>query len=428
MSSGTDIVQHTLKRYLFNRLNTTSPATDDIVTRTAISCSWSKSDVTNPRWRSQVRMVRQAGTNFSGTRQSVIYTPYSATAEWLGSGDFGVNPPWHPCIATCIGQAENISTGQFLALPSDSSTVLNRARARFIQQAREANRAIQSGVSAGELGETLRMIRSPAKALREGIPRLFEDVKKRTRRGTSRAKAREIAAETWLEYSFGWAPLVNDVRDGIDYLQRRGKPLLSQTQYVRGSDFSIVPSAQTAVEITPFASLVTQKVTYNQNVIHHIFYGVVGIKDVQRRGGDASLLGLTWSDVPSTAWELIPWSFLIDYFTNVGSVIDSWAFNTSQLRWKCHTARLVSENVRRYALMPERVKTLINASTWQKFQSAYGSPGAMVFRNSSVSRDIMPDLLVSLTFQIPGTSTKWTNIAALLSMRRGARAHYSRLG
>lgn len=114
-------------------------------------------------------------------------------------------------------------------------------------------------------------------------------------------------ANRWLEYSFGWKPLIQDIWNALDVLQRPPPP-----QVVRGRGTSRgqwifkgpVPNRETFV---------------CQSVVR-----VQLIGDVEVSNPNLWLLNqLGLINPASVAWELVPWSFVVDWFTNLGQVIGS---------------------------------------------------------------------------------------------------------
>jgi hypothetical protein len=66
---------------------------------------------------------------------------------------------------------------------------------------------------------------------------------------------------------------------------------------------------------------------------------IPGSEEHQKR-----LLGLHPSEIASTAWELLPWSFLIDYFTNIGKYI---SLTNNHLGAKCLGGSIMKHEVSR---------------------------------------------------------------------------------
>lgn len=116
-------------------------------------------------------------------------------------------------------------------------------------------------------------------------------------------------ANNFLEYSFGWAPLIGDIGNAIDTLQNgvpaatirgRGKNTTKYTSIVNG------PGSRdlTTYTATYRVQLQCQIRVNNPNLFL------------------ANQLGLV--NPASVAWELVPFSFVVDYFVNVNQFLASF--------------------------------------------------------------------------------------------------------
>jgi hypothetical protein len=132
----------------------------------------------------------------------------------------------------------------------------------------------------------------------------------------------------------------------------------------------------------------------------------------------AELLGYDPASFLPTVWELIPYSFLIDYFTNIGEIIEGWSSLLTRLAWCNRTVR------RSY------VRTLsshADLSSIQKFNPSVNSvsfvPSEGVITKSHVLREKFEGTRVpDFVLKVPGMgSLKWLNIAALIAGRNGDR-------
>lgn len=303
----------------------------------------------------------------------------------------------------------------------------NAALMDAFAQITDAQRSFQAFVAGGELGESLHMIRRPAQALRELVfdhrRRVKKHIDKNGRYG-SRA-VREAAAGMWLEASFGWRPLINDVHSGavalakvMNYtpdrvLFRAGGRDIKQS--IGGTEF-FREWGPLKLRFGPAVTTYTTSVRY---------YGAVGMppSDIS---GFLRVLGVSWSDVAPALWELIPYSFLVDYFTNVGGIIDACSTGTSNVKWVNRGVERTASRKRSYILPSTFIYKAPSARTkYTTFQP--GTPSVSTVR--SISRDSVSELgLPSLEFRIPGMSTKWINIAALLSLQKNDNALYRRRG
>lgn len=316
----------------------------------------------------------------------------------------------------------------------------NMALTKFIKNAREAQSSFSGGVFLGELRETLRAIRNPADSLRRGLHDYLDTVKKRSRerryikrrqldKKTRESLLNRMISGTWLEYSFGWAPLMRDVRSGAEALARRNLKLEKSTKVVRGSGKSISES----VSWNPSAGYGgsgandhTRSRRVDAAVVQVFYTGAVRIR-LQGEGQsfDMENFGMMPKDFLPTVWELVPWSFLVDYFTNVGDIISAYSFGSSNFVWKQKTVRRSIERTVDTFYYPDAswLATFIQPEYLNTFKYVF-TPDSYTFRHKHVIRDVHTGSLVpTLEFSVPGFGRKWGNITALgLAHKRTIRA------
>lgn len=118
-----------------------------------------------------------------------------------------------------------------------------------------------------------------------------------------RATSRSFGGH-WLEYHFGWEPLVNDIYNAVGFLN---DPLPSVR--LRGKGTSVVHWVENQ---GPSQDEYTH--------MHRITYGA----DVAVYDPDLFLLNKAGLLNPAlVAWELVPFSFVIDWFVNLGGWLAS---------------------------------------------------------------------------------------------------------
>lgn len=122
--------------------------------------------------------------------------------------------------------------------------------------------------------------------------------------------------KTWLEYKYGWMPLVMDVKNGAEFFaqQHVGRPLRFSVDATEEMDFSEVGK-----NIGPYGSggdpwpdpIKYQTLRYKTKYRLKIFLEVTNpnLSALQQ-------LGLT--NPALVAWELVPFSFVFDWFCQVG--------------------------------------------------------------------------------------------------------------
>lgn len=109
-----------------------------------------------------------------------------------------------------------------------------------------------------------------------------------------------VMSSRWLELQYGWKPLVQDIYDGSSYVAQQ----LSVPMMVK---YRARTTKRAIVSIPPNSE--GWKTQYGYHT-----YGIIA--SVKERLSLMPSLGLT--DPVNLAWELLPWSFVIDWFVPIG--------------------------------------------------------------------------------------------------------------
>jgi hypothetical protein len=292
----------------------------------------------------------------------------------------------------------------------------NRAKAQYLSSIRALRTTFQGGVALGEMAETVRMITNPLSSLRKGVASYLSVLKKR-RSGFQRRPlkrrlhdANKMIADTWLEYSFGWKPLILDIRDAAKELV-----LLQSKASVSGSPVSGFGQATFRLPTTTGSlgvSMVGADIFSNTRATFGVsvkYTGWVGGEGFSNRSS-LDALGFTPETFVPTVWELIPYSFLIDYFSNVGDLVSSMTTSTYGLRWTCRTQLEFTESEQetsinvpkpndpttQVVLSPQHGKTTIRYQKWTR-------------------RSFTGSLIPSFQVEVPTRINQYVNIAALIA-------------
>jgi hypothetical protein len=129
-------------------------------------------------------------------------------------------------------------------------------------------------------------------------------------KGVSRRKS---LGNNWLEYSFGWRPLIQDVYSAVDVLQN---PILSV--FPKGRGVSKYQHLETTGSKATWQTTGYTEIRGKQDILCE-----TGAK-VEISNPNlylANNLGLVNPSV--VLWELIPFSFVVDWFTTVGAFLSS---------------------------------------------------------------------------------------------------------
>jgi hypothetical protein len=267
--------------------------------------------------------------------------------------------------------------------------------------------AINGSTFVAELSEAIRMIRSPAKSLRHGINAYFKSAKKRTRRANI-PTANRILSDTWLEYSFGWAPLINDIngaRSVFDKLRKQRKVTVLRA-----------PGVYESSELTNgnFNSGRTLfRWVKDEQVFVLVYYQAWMETHLDPLSQLVRVTGFDWPSFLPTVWEVIPYSFLVDYFTNVGDIISALVAPKDDVQFVSKTS------VRSRAHLLVSRGEAIGAGVYNYPWSLNVPSVTKVSRRIVDRAPYTGSLIPSLVWEIPGQgSLKWLNIAALANMRR----------
>lgn len=371
----------------------------------------------NPFHRSQIRNGINATTDFTGTKWTVegnesgsIHTGFRAYRCSNGSYNGQLDAHWEGHIFD-------------MALPNDPSGLVvdaadASARIQFLQQIRKAQRTFNGLTFVGELAEAIRMVRRPASSLRRGIDAYYHTVKKRTKKAPPSSKAR-IIGDTWLEYSFGWKPLVNDIDDGMKLIAERN--IERKTIRVAGYGDSSTSSLSNEVNVSEGWCTAV----YRSNTVSRVSVRYLG--GVSFTGGNPGLSsrksGFDTSNFVPAVWELIPYSFLVDYFSNIGKVIDAASVRGFTTSWRNKTVHKTATKTVAYARNNFVFQTCAFGNTlrYEKTYAYASAPGFRITR-ARVERTIPHPTIVGvkdISFRIPGTDDpwKWLNIAGLALVR-----------
>lgn len=378
--------------------------------KVSIPRTWTNTRITssNPNWRQTIREHKNATSPYFRTSRNFFGVNVVGYGKFFDPSKDGGKIAEYYVNQFDFGPAAGDPTG----LSTAKADLL--ARQKFIQEYRDRRTGFQTGVFLGELMETVRMIASPAKKLREEINRYHWDVKRRLRRSKNRHRT---VQDTWLEYQFGWTPLINDVADAISLVSKEPTFVFVRLSG-SGKDDQTAPddTVLTASPDTIGGPMAWTERYRTSNVVRVKYGGAIAWQN-QLIPGFAEQIGLSWSNVLPTAWELIPYSFLVDYFTNVGKVIDGVSTGVVSLAWGYKNVKKVAEVHR--TTVPRFDLWTSNYGSRQ--HTGYVTGDGLMERFTYFSREPIEQVYVGirdLTFKLPGSDTRWLNIAALAKLRK----------
>lgn len=182
----------------------------------------------------------------------------------------------------------------------------------------------EGGVFVGEWAKTVRMVRNPMNQLVKLIFRKSKRKKASTVGGwkdlvkdakssaKSAAYYADVIANSWLELRFGWRPLVmeidNLVQAALDNSTRRTARATRIGTSVGSDDVDIRVSGNFDCHVN--------------RTWHHQYTARAGIL-YDLNSSRFGRMGVRMRDIPAAAWELLPFSFVVDWFGHIGNYIQA---------------------------------------------------------------------------------------------------------
>jgi hypothetical protein len=399
-------------------------------------------DYPNWDWRARIRRGEDCTTTMYGTRTGFARGVPSRTANFTNPrrrltamiDEASACMEWYTWSNPTVKYVERIK-GPVLAggliVPTDTTLIHQvdrQALTGFHRKLQRARRDVQSLVALGELGETIRMLRSPLATMRRRLSGYVETVTDRVRRvryvrgynpRRNEPDLLRVASDSWLEYSFGAAPLYNDIHGLCEALaetmyHRPPRKTVSYTAH--GYTDYTLPGLGGTIDYQGIRIQRSKMVRGHTVVVK--YRGSLGLD--QRELGDR--FGITSdfrTNVIPTIYELIPYSWLVDYFTNLGAIVDAACTNNGDILWKNRT--IVQFSTAYWAncvFSIEGSPPSIYSTTWRE-----RSPGSEVYKFlRTVSRESYNgQMFPTFSVTIPHRLSQYMNMSAILLASQNLR-------
>lgn len=215
-----------------------------------------------------------------------------------------------------LGQSPNGVHSDCVLADWNSSAAIdasNKAYAKFVSSLGDTS---QWAVNLAEYHEAVGMIESRVKQITRFTRKLrkLDLVGAARELGISKPKgARKTAksfGDLWLEYHFGWEPLVQDIGSAV---KRLSEPPPKHIIRGKGQGDSI---SDVHTYLTSPVGVGHRKITSHYTVLYQALAECTSPLL-------ASANDLGFVNPLSVAWELVPFSFVVDWFANVGQVLNA---------------------------------------------------------------------------------------------------------
>lgn len=370
-----------------------------------------------PDWKERLKSHQNATTSLTGTVKEVVWEPgFSQVTKIVG-----VVPNKVETTDQTFGRHTAFpgnTDWQFFNPTNSASAADARARAKALAKARDKLREFSGGPFVGELRQVVQLIHSPAYALRNGLDAYVSTVKKAVARDwrNKRSVIKKRAADAWLTTVFGIQPLLKDLDDGCKALANFTTYRQDYAKYGAEAEEEFLQLLQT-IQYAPISGAkinITRRVVENQSVR---YYGQVRIQSQFPTGNiDHNQFGLGLDEFLPTMYEMCPWSWLLDYVSNLGDIINAASFPYCHLAWMSKTTK----GDVHYDLDGSYDEKATKAFWGSAYVSGYARPGRVRFNQSNVNRvpiDTRTLYTPRLTLQLNLNAKRLTNILAVVAQR-----------
>jgi len=294
---------------------------------------------------------------------------------------------------------------------------------------REEQQHLNGSAVVAEIGDTIRMFKHPFKSVvdltNRHVTRLTKE--RRRLRGSPQQKEESwmnIVSATHLEWSFGMRPLLSDTASIAEALKRfqtegvldvprskvssQGKDSTAITDYTTGGMGG--DDLYTVVQ-TSTRTFTTRTVKYTVG-LHAPITAPFGSNDRL-----IEILGFKPENWIPALWEAVPWSFLVDYFTNIGDMISSSCTSDATVKWICKSVK--DQTIYTWQESVNEVESARSRRINYCQGSASGTCGSGRLIRTTLVRTVPSTLgIPNLYFKYPLEAGKLANMAALLLSRK----------
>jgi hypothetical protein len=196
---------------------------------------------------------------------------------------------------------------------TELSSVLNSTYEKFRDKAKDT---ADMATNIAERQQSLDMIERRALHLLSAVKALKRGDFRRVAAllGVQRPKSVKTAAKSfgdlWLEFHFGWDPMLQDIGNAVEILQ---SPIADKAVRARGKRYNI------KVDYNNHTSTLWQRGTVRGS-IRASASAIVNVTNPNLYRANE----LGFINPASVAWELVPFSFVVDWFVPVGAFLNSF--------------------------------------------------------------------------------------------------------
>lgn len=272
--------------------------------------------------RSRVDLELGSAGREDGVRRNISTSPLYNV--WLRDSAGGWTPDavMSSNLYTAFSGVPEVGFGLqgIIAVPTIPLLSGNEAKTKALLKL--ADSTANMGENLATLGQTLRMLHNPVHALTSGIRKVWKDRSLRPyirecRASLERKGLLNPAAERYLEYVYGWKPLMQDIYGLMEMAKQTGqRPLFVSGSHTAKRSFALKP--KTWNNSSESRTIAVSSGTATSKVRCKLYARI----DPEWSGTRAlNQLGLV--NPLALAWELTSLSFVVDWILPIGQVLNA---------------------------------------------------------------------------------------------------------
>lgn len=295
-----------------------------------------------PGYKDKIKRHISATSPFQATKFSY------ASKSYFGKGRYAnpTEPPPKPnsFVGTLYGNGDGASLSSNVPTtpPVFSGTAYTSAYNQAVQKLYDTIRGLESSVTGtgedlGDYHQTINLFKRGLGGLQDLIgyvARNHENILKKGVQWNNAKRTVKSLGSLVTEYRYGIEPLAKDLGEGAAALQTSRYLDAFVPFSVKGKATSFVEKTDTTYE--SFPSVHVRGITATEQMVRF-----KGEYHVRGDGGSdyARSVGLTWREFIPTIYNLIPYSFLLDYVTNLHTFVEAVAVPWAGVAWCVKTER-----------------------------------------------------------------------------------------
>jgi hypothetical protein len=228
----------------------------------------------------------------------------------------GPHPNWGKC--TVEGDYSSVVEAKISPIVDVNSDVYALKVQSLIRAYGKVNAAsVLSLEILSDLDKTVGMMRKPFKSATTLLNKILMERRSLLKRKSMTAA--KASAGAWLEYRYGWRPIIGDcktvMRDSHKFRERIGGKRL----VVRSGGQVTRSNSKTSVLTTGLVEANRADVFTSESITARVSAGVLyQVLEPDTPEKLLKMAGLRGQDFGPSVWEIIPYSFVVDWFVGVG--------------------------------------------------------------------------------------------------------------